>query len=69
MSRRLCAELPSRDLDSVLEHFGLKVGNRHRAIGDCIATQLIYERLQEEALRYYGVLEDFSNNAHISCKR
>lgn len=61
ISRRLCADLPSRDIDSVLEHFGLKVGNRHRAIGDCIATQLIYERLQEEALRHYGLLEDFSN--------
>ena len=60
ISRRLCAELPSRDLDSVLEHFGLKVGDRHRAIGDCIATQLIYERLQEEALRHYETLEDFS---------
>ncbi|MBQ4430126.1 MAG: 3'-5' exonuclease [Synergistaceae bacterium] len=60
ISRRLCAELPSRDIDSVLEHFGLEVEGRHRAIGDCIATQLIYERLQEEALRNYGALEDFS---------
>ena len=60
ITRRLCAELYSRDIDSVLEHFGLKAENRHRAIGDCIATQLIYERLYEEILRNYGTPEDFS---------
>lgn len=60
ITRRLCAELYSRDIDSVLEHFGLKTENRHRAIGDCIATQLIYERLREEILRNYRTPEDFS---------
>ena len=60
ITRRLCAELYSRDIDSVLEHFGLRAENRHRAIGDCIATQLIYERLYEEILRNYGTPEDFS---------
>ncbi len=52
-------------LTSVLEHFGLKVGNRHRAIGDCIATQVIYERLREETMRNYGTLEEFSNTFKV----
>lgn len=60
ITRRLCAELCMRDIDSVLHYFGLQAENRHRAMGDCTATQLIYERLQEEALRKYGTLEDFS---------
>lgn len=48
------------EIRSVMSHFGLKVYNRHRAIGDCIATELIYERLQEEALLSYSTLQDFA---------
>lgn len=61
MARRLCADLPSRDLDFVMSHFGIKADNRHRAIGDCIATELIYKRLQKEALKYHDTLQDFAN--------
>ena len=61
IARRLCADLPSRDLDSVMSHFGIKANNRHRAIGDCLAAELIYERLQEEALKYHDTLQNFAN--------
>ena len=61
LARRLCADLPSRDLDFVMSHFGIKADNRHRAIGDCIATELIYERLQREALKYHDTLQNFAN--------
>ena len=61
MVRRLCADLPSRDIDSVMHYFGISADNRHRAIGDCIATQLIYERMQKEALKHYATLEAFGN--------
>ncbi len=65
ISRKLCAELPSCDLDSVMHHFGIDSDSRHRAIGDCVATQQIYERLQEVALRKYATLEDFGKTFNI----
>lgn len=65
IARRLCADLPSREIDCVLSHFGIIAENRHRAIGDCIATQLIYERLQAEALRDFATLQDFSSTFKV----
>ena len=62
LSRRLCSDLPSRDLDSMLAHFNLKIDNRHRAIGDCIAAQLVYDKLQFEVLKTYSSLEEFSKS-------
>ena len=61
ISKRLCVDLPSRDLDSVMLHFDIASDNRHRAIGDCIAAELVYERLQEEALKNYSTLDEFSD--------
>lgn len=61
IAKRLCADLPSRDMDLVLCHFGIMAENRHRAIGDCIVTQLIYERLQAKVLQTYSTLKDFSD--------
>lgn len=67
--RRLCADLPSRDIDSVMRHFEISSDNRHRAIGDCIATQLIYEKLQEEALKHYATLQEFGNTFKTYAKK
>ena len=69
IAKRLCTDLPRRDLDSVMNHFGLKVDNRHRTIGDCLAAELVYERLQKEALSHCETLQDFGKTFKMYANR
>ena len=69
IAKRLCTDLPRRDLDSVMNHFGLKVDNRHRAIGDCLVAELVYERLQKEALSHCETLQDFGKTFKMYANR
>ena len=43
-----------------MSHFNLTVENNNGAIDGCIAIELVYQRLQEEALKNYDSLEDFA---------
>ena len=47
IARVLCAELPSRKLESLCEHFGLTNERAHRASSDAAVTYQLYERLKE----------------------
>ena len=38
----------SRDLDSVAKHFGIKIQERHTALGDALATAMIFQRILTE---------------------
>lgn len=47
IARVLCAELPSRKLGALCEHFGLTNERAHRAFEDAMATYRIYGKLKE----------------------
>jgi len=47
ISRVLCAELPSRKLEALCEHFGLTNDRAHRAFEDAHVTWQLYEKLKE----------------------
>jgi DNA polymerase-3 subunit epsilon len=49
LARRLAPELPRRNLDAVASHFGIPIHERHRALGDALATARILLRLLDEA--------------------
>ena len=49
MARRLLPGLRRRNLDALSGHFGIPIGDRHRAGGDALATARILLRLLEEA--------------------
>jgi len=49
LARRLVPELPRRNLDAVASHFGIPIHERHRALGDALATARILLRLLDEA--------------------
>jgi DNA polymerase III epsilon subunit family exonuclease len=51
MARRLLPRLRRRNLDAVARHYGIDVGDRHRAHGDALATARILIRLLDEASR------------------
>ncbi|MCI0659057.1 MAG: 3'-5' exonuclease [Acidobacteria bacterium] len=48
LGRRLLSHLPDRRLDTVAEHYGISIGERHRALGDARATALILIRFVGE---------------------
>ncbi|NER82621.1 MAG: 3'-5' exonuclease [Leptolyngbya sp. SIO1D8] len=48
MSRLLLADLPSRSLPNLVEHFGFDVGPSHRAGADTLACWLLAERLFQQ---------------------
>lgn len=48
---RKLLELPSYNLDSLCDHFGITIHNRHRAYGDAYATTLIFHE-------YYKILQN-----------
>lgn len=43
LSRWLNPALPRHNLDTLIRHFGIRVQARHRALGDVVATQQLYE--------------------------
>lgn len=47
-ARVLCAELPSKRLSALCEHFGLVNERAHRAFEDASVTYLLYEKLREQ---------------------
>ena len=47
IARVLCAELPSKKLESLCEHFGLTNERAHRAFEDAKVTYQLYEKLKE----------------------
>ena len=47
IARVLCAELPSRKLEALCEHFGLKNERAHRAFEDAAVTYQLYRKLKE----------------------
>ncbi len=52
LAKKAFPGLPSYGLDSLIRHLGLKVGTRHRAMGDTLATVDLFERiLQKEKMQ------------------
>ena len=49
LARRLVPELERRNLDSVLNFFGIEIERRHRAAGDALATAEVVRRLLARA--------------------
>jgi len=49
LSRKLWPEIPRKGLDGLIDHFGLEVQDRHRALGDCLVTAQVFS-LQMESL-------------------
>jgi len=49
LARRLLPKLRRRNLDALTRHYGVQVGDRHRAHGDAVATARILLRLLDEA--------------------
>lgn len=49
MARRLVRGLRRRNLDALSAHYGIEIHDRHRALGDALATARILLRLLDEA--------------------
>lgn len=49
LARKLLPQLPRRSLDHVTRHYGIDIGDRHRALGDAEATAKVLMRLLEAA--------------------
>jgi len=49
LARRLVPHLRRRSLDYLAHHFGVPIGDRHRAMGDAMATAHCFIRLLDEA--------------------
>jgi len=49
LARRLVPELPRRNLDAVLQFYGIEIERRHRAAGDALATAEVLRRLLDRA--------------------
>jgi len=49
LARRLVPHLPRRSLDYLAHHFGVSIAQRHRAMGDAMATAQCLIRLLDEA--------------------
>lgn len=48
IARSLLPDLPSKGLQNLRLHYGIKQEQAHRALGDACTTYLLYERLKEE---------------------
>ncbi|HLU25430.1 MAG TPA: 3'-5' exonuclease [Longimicrobiales bacterium] len=61
LARRLVPEVSSRSLDSLSLYFGVENEARHRAMGDALATAMIFrgllERIEEHEVESWGGLE------------
>ena len=59
MARKLYPHLGGRTLSDMVEHLKIINEQPHRALGDCMATAMCYEKFHEEALRQYSSFEAF----------
>lgn len=48
LARKELPQLERHNLDSLIQHFGLNVDRRHRALDDVIATAHVFMRLHQE---------------------
>lgn len=48
LGRRILKDLHHHRLDDFIEFFNLEISDRHRSLGDCIATYLSYERMHDK---------------------
>ncbi len=49
LARRLLSHLPRRSLDHVTAYYGITIEDRHRALGDALATAQVFNRLLDDA--------------------
>lgn len=62
LSRRLLSHLHRRTLDSVCRYYGVEITDRHRALGDALATARVLLRLLDDAgSRGCDTWEDLDN--------
>lgn len=59
MARKIYPDLPHHRLKDMINVFNLSNKHEHRTFSDCEATEQCYERLQEEAIKQFGTLDDF----------
>jgi len=65
LARRLLAHLPRRSLDHVTAHYGIVIEDRHRAMGDAMATAAVLRRLLDDAYaRGYDNWSDLDRLLH-----
>ncbi len=62
LSRILCPDLKHHRLKDLVKLFDLQVNGEHRALFDCEATIMIFEKLRELAIKQYGSVENFENS-------
>ncbi|PAP77979.1 DEDD exonuclease domain-containing protein [Rubrivirga marina] len=55
LARRLLSSLPSKGLSKLIEHFGIAVNGRHRALGDAVATAELLTILLDRMRIEFGV--------------
>lgn len=55
LSRRLCKDLERHDLESLAEHLGVEIENRHRALGDSQITACCFEKMRTMAEALGGI--------------
>jgi len=48
LARRLLPELRRRNLDAVSAYYGVSISDRHRALGDAVATAEVFVRMLDE---------------------
>lgn len=54
IARKLLPELPHHRLKDLTEHFGVTNQNEHRSLGDCMATNAIYDRMKLQVISSVG---------------
>jgi DNA polymerase III epsilon subunit len=48
MARKELPDLPRHNLDALTKHFGINVEQRHRALGDVVATAELFLKIHQE---------------------
>lgn len=59
IARKLLNTLPHHRLKDLKKYYGIVVETEHRAIADCVATQMLFDHLHSGALETYGTDEAF----------
>lgn len=65
LSRKL-VNLENYRLKTILKYFKITNQDEHRAIGDCLATNDLLNKLEEECLNKYSSLDDFKNSFKVT---
>lgn len=69
IARKLFPEWPHHRLRDVAAYFNISNINAHRALADCITTQICYSKLKDIALQKYESIEDFENSFKTLCSK